>query len=118
MEAHRRFGAPAQAWVRVAVSGGAARARSCCGFGVLPLIRSIPYLVSYSVPFFPKRQCGRTLGAARRVEWTVQLVNKTATRVAEAMYFSAGGPDQPGGAGRGRRRHYFRRYQTCYISCG
>jgi hypothetical protein len=42
---------------------GTARARSHCCF-VPPLIRSIPDSLTYSVPLFLKRQCGRILGAA------------------------------------------------------
>jgi hypothetical protein len=47
-----------------AAPGGAARARSHCRF-VPPLIHFIPDLLTRSAPLFLKRQCDRTLGAAR-----------------------------------------------------
>jgi hypothetical protein len=47
------FGAAAQ--------HGRRRARSYCRF-ILPLIKFIPYSLTYSVPLFMKRQCDRILG--------------------------------------------------------
>jgi hypothetical protein len=56
-------------WVRDIGGWVAPRARSHrhkhCRF-VRPLVHFIPYLRTYSVPLFLKRQCDRTLGVPRR----------------------------------------------------
>jgi hypothetical protein len=71
-----------------AASGGESRTGSHCRFAP-PLIHFIPYSLTYSVPLFMKRQCGRILGEWPCFGGTARAARRAWTsRACRAVYAS------------------------------
>ena len=76
------------------VPHGEYRARLHCRF-VLPLIQFIPYLLTYSVPLFLKRQCDRTLAIGRRARPACACVGSVGVSVRLRLHLRGEGEFLP-----------------------